>query len=72
MDMKSLDDVLVNFDPGKQEATFHERNKPLTVWVPNETKEMYDTIQNNSGFEFSKRLREIIILAIEKTASRTQ
>jgi hypothetical protein len=67
---KSFDDILENFSAGEHDETFHERHKPLTVWIPNTQKSKYDNLQKKSGFEFSKRLREIIILAIEKAEQR--
>lgn len=67
MDDKSLDDIMLSFDPGEEESNFHESHKPLTVWVPNDQKMKYSRIQKKSRNKFSKKLRELIIRAIEKT-----
>lgn len=65
MPMKSLDDVLGDFTiPEKQAAC---ALKPITVWVPENKKVLYDELQQKSSRQFGKKVRELIIMAIDKT-----
>lgn len=69
MNTKSLDDVLNEF---KTDTAKHEdkKNCPLTIWVPETYKARYDKLQKNSRRGFCKKLKELVLIAIEKTDSK--
>ncbi len=68
MVVKSLDDILGDFDNIKTEKCGERR--PITVWVSEETKAQYDQIQVDSSKQFSKKIRELVIMAINKTSQK--
>lgn len=65
MVIKSLDDVLDDFNPSEHENTCNY--KPITLWLPENYKLRYDQLQQKSSRRFCKKLREIILIAIDKT-----
>lgn len=63
----SLDQLLADFalhhcarDPGR----------PVTVWLPSEYKTRYARLQKASGRQFGKKVRELILAAIELAESK--
>lgn len=66
---RSLDDVLGDFDP-KEKNENGRLGRSITIWLPEGYKEKYDQIQAKHSRKFAAKLRELIIIAIEKTASK--
>jgi len=69
MNTKSLDDVLNEFG-SESEKSSDKKNSPLTLWVPESYKIRYDKLQKTSRRGFCRKLRELILIAIEKTDSK--
>lgn len=63
--VKSLDEVLGDFEQTEEE-TWGPR-KPITIWIPESYKIKYDKIQDKSSRRFCKKLRELVLIAIDKT-----
>lgn len=62
----SLDALLENFSVVTNECA-NEELRPLTLWVPKSHKEKYDNLQARTKRRFGKKLKEVFILAINKT-----
>lgn len=69
MSEKSLDDVLNNFEMTTKEASGDK--KPITFWIPENYKIKYDDIQKKSNSTFGKKIRELVLIAIDKTSEKT-
>ncbi len=62
--MKSLEEFFSDLStPEKKPKT---RHKCITFWLPEEYADRYGRIQTNSAKQFSKKLRELVMLAIDK------
>ena len=61
---KTIDEILDSFDENAPPPTREVR--PITLWVPLEVKEKYEMIQRRSKRSFSRALREIVELSIER------
>ncbi len=69
---KSLDSIIQDFDPSHSESGNKVKDgSPVTIWLPNEYKEAYDRIQKTSGRGFSKKLRELVLSAIDLAGKRS-
>jgi hypothetical protein len=47
-----------------------ENLKPITLWIPENYKLKYDELQQKSNRRFCKKLRELMLAAIDKTESK--
>jgi hypothetical protein len=63
-----LDGVFDDFDPNSESTKGY---KPITVWLPPTHKEAFDELQKKSSREFGRRIRKLIIGAINKVTSKT-
>lgn len=68
MNGHSLDEILASFKPDSSpdSKTPIESRCALTVWIPAEYKGAYDDLQKKSSRRFSKKIRELILAAIDK------
>lgn len=69
MEEKSLDGVFMEFNSLELETPSPQ--KAVTIWLPEEYKIKYDQIQKNSGRKFCKKVREMFMLAIDKTIEKS-
>lgn len=67
MDNASLDDVFSDLNLDSDAAAL---NKSITLWVPEEYKAKYDKLQKLSSREFNKRLRTLILKAIDQNIQK--
>lgn len=70
LDDESLDAVLKNFKYDNKEN--EKGYKAITVWVPEEYKIKYGEIQRKSSRTFCKTLRDLILISIDKTISKSE
>lgn len=69
---KSLDQILSDFNPTKQiRRPSLKEGAPVSVWLPQEYKTRYDRLQALSGRQFSEKLRQLMIAAIETAETKT-
>lgn len=68
--MQSLDGILESFELGAMDAPDRNDRQSVTVWLPRGAKARYDRLQEISGRRFSKKVREIIMAAIEKAEAK--
>lgn len=67
----SLDDILGDFNPGDSSGKSSLKSgAPIAVWLSAEDKARYDKLQQTSGRRFCKKLRELILAAMEVAESR--
>lgn len=59
----SFNDV---FDDLNLDKNVVDLDKSITLWVPQEYKTKYDKLQKLSSREFNKRLRTLILRAIDQ------
>lgn len=71
MSDKSLDEALneLSLIDQSNKPTGSDR-EPITIWVTKECKNKYDITQNLTSKKFGKKLREIVMIAIDKTAAK--
>lgn len=62
----TIDDILNAFDSAEDEDEKIRNGRTLTIWVSPETKKKYDAIQRRSGRRFSKILKQVIELSIDR------
>jgi hypothetical protein len=70
-DLGSIDEVINAFKPTKKAGKFYETHKPITVWIPNDEKDSYDALQEMSDQEFSKVVRDVVVLTIHRASDRS-
>jgi hypothetical protein len=63
----SIDSLLENLISTNSSPVHRENEKPVTTWLPEDSKEKYDRIQDATSRKFSKTLKEIIIRSIDMT-----
>jgi hypothetical protein len=74
MNKSLVEDLLGDFSPTPRDEfkTFKE-GRPVTIWIPADSKAKYDKLQAKSGRRFGKKAREILIeligLAEERISS---
>lgn len=66
----SLDEILGEFDPGETTRTTGLTGGSVTIWLSAEDKARYDRIQESTGRRFSKKLRELVLAAMDVTEAR--
>lgn len=71
MRAKSLDEILSGFNPSEStsESSLKQRDA-VTIWLPPAAKARYDRLQELSNRRFSKKVREILLAAIEQAEAR--
>lgn len=62
-----MDDVLGDFSATELKKT---DAVPITIWLPKEYKIRYDKLQQKSSRRFCKKLRELFMMAIDKTEAK--
>lgn len=69
---KSLDAILDDFDPNVNHPplTAAGGSAMVAIWLPKEYKATYDRLQQATSRRFSRKLRELIMAAIDATNSR--
>lgn len=70
MAMKSLEELFSDLGAGDKISM--KNRKPVTVWLPEEYKNKYGKIQEKSNSRFGKKIRELIIMAIDEVESKNQ
>lgn len=68
MDDVSLDAIISDFTPTMDRVTADKAKTTITLWVTEEYKTKYDFLQQKSGRQFCKKLRELMLAAIDKAA----
>lgn len=63
-----LPEFLIDENGAIEDGGYTDRQKPLTIWVPNDYKEKYGDLQKKSGRKFSKHLQAVVKLAIDKVS----
>jgi hypothetical protein len=68
MVIKSLDDVLNDFsvEPTQPAGDY----TTITLWVHKDYKARYDELQKKTSRRFCKKLRELIMIAIDTTQAK--
>lgn len=69
---RSLDQIMSEFSaerPPRRPSL--KEGAPVSVWLPMEYKSRYDKLQEQSRRQFSEKLRELIIAAIEAGEAKT-
>ena len=71
-DDKTISELLGDFSatPAKDKQSLKGRG-PVTIWLPPDAKERYDRLQMKSGKTFSKKVRELLLVMIEKAEVKT-
>lgn len=67
-DLEELLEVLNNFTTNGKDVK--HSFKPITLWLPEDYKIRYDDLQKKSSRRFCKKLRELVLIAIDKTDSK--
>lgn len=68
MNNVSLDKLIADFDPTlKTNGSKIKEGGPVTIWLPAEYKAKYDRLQERSNRRFCKKVRELIVAAIDVT-----
>lgn len=72
MEAPSLDKILEEFTSDEQIKKSNLREGgPATIWLPPEYKEKFDNLQTKSGRKFGRKIRELIIAAIDVTENKS-
>lgn len=69
---KSLDQIISTF--ALKDDSMKSKIKdggPVTIWLPKEYKTKYDKIQRTTDRRFCKKIRELIVAAIDITESQS-
>lgn len=62
----SLDSIIDGIDDiFNQDSPIHDR-AAITIWVPTEKKEKYESLQGRTRRKFGKKLKEIVIKSIDR------
>jgi hypothetical protein len=61
MEVKSLDEIFCDYNVTKRTKV---KKMAVTVWVPVESKERYDKLQELSERDYSKKLSELFVVAV--------
>lgn len=69
-DKKSLDEVFDKLDSMMKFENELDDRCPITIWVPKNYKESYDTLQNKTKKKFVKFMREIFKSTIDKAQTK--
>lgn len=67
---ETLDSVFENMD---SMFTGHEEpieTKPVTIWLPVDYKNKFDTLQKSTKRKFGKKIKELVIRSIDKVDSK--
>lgn len=63
----SLDEIMNSFEPTEPSRRHDPKEKrPITIWLPGEYYKAYGGLQAMSRSRFSKKIRELIMAAIDK------
>lgn len=68
---KTISDILGDFSPSQDvKSETVKSGGPVTIWLPRGKKAEYDLLQKQSGRQFSKRARELLIELINVAQAR--
>lgn len=70
MQEKSLDAVMDDFQP-RSKSNYQRLTRVISIPVPEEYKLKYETIQSRCAQQFIDKLREMIMLAIDRAETKT-
>lgn len=74
MEMSQLRKILSGLEfSGSESESKRKRDQmtALTVWVPRDAKARYDRIQSLTNRQFSKKVRDVLLLTIEEAEEMT-
>lgn len=67
----AIENLLGDFSPSPLESTKNlKEGRPVTIWLPSDTKAKYDSLQEKSGRRFGKKAREVLIELIALAEER--
>lgn len=61
-----ISNILEDLEVTHEGDTTPKNRQCVTIWLSSEMKEKYDRLQELSGKQFSKKAREILIVAINQ------
>jgi hypothetical protein len=68
----SIEQILENFNREGVDHSEPVERKPLTLWIPADYKEKYESLQNQSKRKFGKALREIVKISIDRSFTESE
>ncbi len=65
-----ISQIIDRHESGDSEYRDNSRGGQIAIWLPADLKAKYDQIQDATGSNFTKALKEILKLAIERKHSK--
>lgn len=67
----SLDAIMESFDPTENDAPLRVKSGGcVSIWLPDPYKAQWDKLQSKTDRRFGKKVRELLVAAIEKAESQ--